>query len=105
MTDYSVVPQALRANVKLLFEAADAWDRAYQALSGNELSDDDLGLLGELSAATKNYNAALAEALQRLKKGQEVLEKAANSLKAVADDYESRDAEYYEKFGYLKANM
>ncbi|MGW5643700.1 hypothetical protein [Saccharopolyspora sp. NPDC003762] len=105
MSDYTVVPKALRANVKFLFEAADAWERAYQALSGKELNDDDLGLLGGPSSATRNHNLAVADALQRLKEGQEVLEKAANSLRDVADEYESRDAEYYENFGYLKANM
>ncbi|WP_190816570.1 hypothetical protein [Saccharopolyspora pogona] len=105
MTDYTVVPQALHANVKFLYDAADAWGKAHQALSGKDLSEDDLGLLGEPSAATRNHNLALTDALERLKEGQEVLEKAASSLKAVADEYESRDAEYYEKFGYMRENL
>ena len=104
MTDYTVVPQAIRANVKFLFEAADAWGRAYQVLHGKELADDDLGLLGQPSAATRNHNDAIADALVRLKEGRDVLERAANDLKAVADDYESRDAEYYETFGYINEN-
>ncbi|MGI8306901.1 hypothetical protein [Saccharopolyspora hattusasensis] len=105
MSDYTVVPQALRKNVKFLYDAADAWGKALQALAGKDLDEDDLGLLGSPSSATRNHNLALADALDRLKEGQEVLEKAASTLKAVADDYESRDAEYYEKFGYTKASI
>ncbi|PKW14279.1 hypothetical protein [Saccharopolyspora spinosa] len=105
MSDYTVVPQALRKNVTFLYEAADAWGRAHRALFGMELDDSDLGLLGGPSGATRNHNLAVADALERLKEGQEVLEKAAESLKTVADEYESRDAEYYEKFGYMREGI
>ena len=105
MTDYRVVPGALRSNVKFLHEASDAWGKAHQSLTGMELAGDDLGILGDPSSATRNHNAAIQDALDRLRKGQEVLERAADELKGVADDYESRDAEYYEKFGYLRESM
>ncbi|WP_223840096.1 hypothetical protein [Saccharopolyspora pogona] len=70
MSDYTVVPEALRKNVKFLYDAADAWGKALQALTGKDLNEDDLGLLGGPSGATRNHNLALDDALERLKKGQ-----------------------------------
>ncbi|APU16799.1 MULTISPECIES: hypothetical protein [Actinoalloteichus] len=101
MTDFEVVPEALRNSVRFLQEAADSWASARDDLTGQELSDTGLGLLGSESGATRRYGEALTEAMSRLGEGSEILEAAATALKDVADDYESRDAEFYAQFDYL----
>lgn len=101
MTGYKVVPQALRDNVKFLQDAADAWEQAKRALDHQQFDDSDLGILGRASGATRYYNDALADVLDRLREGIDALENAGVQLKAVADEYESRDAEYYRRFGYM----
>lgn len=101
MPDYRVVPQALRRNVKFLYDAADAWETAYKALNGKDLASDDLGKLGQIEDVTKSHNTALGDVLKALKDGTEVLHKAGDTLNGVAKVYEAKDAEYYEKFGYM----
>jgi uncharacterized protein YukE len=101
MTGFKVVPQALRDNVKFLQDASDAWESAHNALNGKDLGANDIGLLGRASGAVRYHNEALHDVIDKLKKGSAVLEDAANKLKVIAEDYESRDARYYRKFGYL----
>lgn len=102
MTGYKVVPEALRDNVKFLQEAADSWAAAHNALKGRDLGDSDIGLLGKLSSAVRNHNEALNAVVGCLNEGVTTLEEAARKLKRIADEYESRDAEYYAKFGYIE---
>ncbi|WP_277675678.1 hypothetical protein [Saccharopolyspora rectivirgula] len=105
MAGFEVVPGAIRKNVRFLQEASDAWDTAHKALKGMELKENALGLLGRLSFAIQHHNFALDEALRVLEEGQQRLEEAATKLQAVAHEYESRDADYYAEFGYLRDNM
>ncbi|MCO1582649.1 hypothetical protein M8C13_43585 [Crossiella sp. SN42] len=100
MTGYQVVPAALRANVKFLLDAADSWDNAHKKLHGKVLSPDDLGLLGKLASVPDNYNQALESVLKALKKGFIALDEAGKGLGQVANEYESKDAKFYRKFGY-----
>lgn len=99
--DFRVVPAALEANVKFLREASDAWQKSFEMLSGKELAEDDLGLLGKVEGVPRKHNEALQSCLDKLKEGRESLENAATALGQVAADYASRDAEYYRRFGYL----
>ncbi|MGW0518876.1 hypothetical protein [Crossiella sp. NPDC003009] len=100
MTSYKVVPAALRANVKFLLDAADSWDNAYKKLHGKVLASDDLGLLGNQARVPENYNLALVDVLKTLKEGFIALDEAGKGLGQVANEYESKDAKFYRKFGY-----
>ena len=99
--DFRVVPAALEANVKFLREASDAWQKSFEMLSGKELAEDDLGLLGRVEGVPGKHNEALQSCLDKLKEGRDSLENAATALGQVAADYASRDAEYYRRFGYI----
>ncbi|MEU4803086.1 hypothetical protein [Actinosynnema sp. NPDC023587] len=101
MVDFHVVPEAMRRNAKEFVDVADAWNNARSALLDAHLADDDLGLLGRTERVPQSHNAGLNNILDRLAKGFEALNNAALALRAVADEYESRDAEYYRQFGYL----
>lgn len=101
MTDFQVVPDALRRNVRFLYDAGDCWDAARKALDGEQLGDDALGELGQAHEVVREHNETLEAVLGTLREGVEVLERAGDSLNGVARTYEDKDAEYYEKFGYL----
>lgn len=101
MSDYRVAPQALRMNVKFLYDAADAWEAAHKALNGKEFTTGDLGRLGQIDEVTRRHNDALVDVLTALRYGVEALQQAGDSLNGVATAYEAKDAEYYEKFGFL----
>lgn len=101
MVDYRVAPQALRKNATEFYDIADAWTNSKNKLSGAHMATDDLGLLGKLENVPASHNAALNNVLDRLGKGFEALNSAAETLKKIADEYESRDAKYYRKYGYL----
>ena len=105
MVDFRVVPEALQANVKFLQEASDAWQEAADKLRGKELAEDDLGLLGQVEGVPRKHNEALQSCLDKLKEGRKALESAARALGQVAAEYRSRDAEYYEQFGYINEKM
>ncbi|SDN70701.1 hypothetical protein [Allokutzneria albata] len=101
MTDYRVVPAALRKSVKEIHEAADAWTESRKVLDGLDMRGEYVGELARYEELPQAHNEALGVVVAQLRKGFEALENAALTLKKVADDYESRDAEYYRKFGYI----
>lgn len=101
MADYRVVPEALRTNVRSLYDVADAWEAAHRALNGKELAEDDMGRLGRIQDVRRSHNAALAEILTTLREGATTLHEAGDSLNQVAGVYEAKDAEYYTRFGHL----
>ncbi|MQA87890.1 MAG: hypothetical protein GEV03_25510 [Streptosporangiales bacterium] len=101
MADFRVVPEALRTNVKSLYDAADAWEAAYRALSGKDLAGDDLGRLGRIEDVTRSHNETLRKVLEALREGANTLQQAGDSLNHVAKVYEAKDAEYYRGFGHL----
>lgn len=102
MVDYRVVPDALRANVKKLYEVADRWNASKATLSGQNMAPDDLGFFGK--PVPPSYNSSLTTVERKLMEGFEALSNAAETLKKVADDYDSREAEYYRQFGYLEGS-
>ncbi|ASO21505.1 hypothetical protein FHR81_003146 [Actinoalloteichus hoggarensis] len=105
MRGYEVVPDALRDSVRYLRKAADKWDAARSFLTDQDLSESDLGLLGEMTNATQWYNDALQEALERIGNGSAALEDSAVAMTAVAEDYANRDAEFYAQFNYLSDQL
>ncbi|MCX9190905.1 hypothetical protein C3Y87_05650 [Carbonactinospora thermoautotrophica] len=105
MVDFSVVPAALRANVKLLQQASENWQRAYSELNNRQLAEDALGLLAKMAGVPSAYNAALHDVADKIRRGSEVLTAAADALGAVAAEYERKDEEYAKKFGYIGDGM
>lgn len=105
MVDFRVVPAALEANVRLLRDASDAWQKSFEMLSGKELAEDDLGLLGIAEGVPRKHNEALRSCLDKLKEGRDSLENAAIALGQVAAEYASRDAEYFRRFGYVDEQL
>ncbi|ASO21217.1 DNA repair ATPase RecN [Actinoalloteichus hoggarensis] len=105
MIDFHVVPEALRANVRELHEVAEAWAAAKSTLAHQHLATDDLGYLGEQEDVVSMYNDALDTILDRLQSGFESLNNAVDTLKDIADEYESRDADYFAEFGYINSRL
>ncbi|WP_424188616.1 hypothetical protein ACOBQX_10575 [Actinokineospora sp. G85] len=105
MVDYHVVPEALRKNSKEYFEIADAWTNARNSLSDAHMGPDDVGLLGKEAGVPRSHNSALNSVLGRLTQGFEALNNASLTLRAIADEYESREAQYYRKFGYIDERL
>ncbi|APU16037.1 hypothetical protein [Actinoalloteichus fjordicus] len=101
MIDFHVVPEALRANVRELHEVAEAWAGAKSKLEDRHLATGDLGYLGDQENIVSLYNDALNAVLERLQSGFESLNNATDALRGIADEYESRDAEFYAEFGYI----
>ena len=103
-TGYEVVPEALR-------DAEKAWDTAminwefFHLVVRDDLvmGAGDMGLLGREQNFPAAYNAACTEIVDKLKAGARTLEASRDELDAVAREYEAKDAEYYEKFGYLSS--
>lgn len=98
---YEVVPDALRKAQKAWSAAQVEWD-FFQLVVRDDLvmSSGDMGLLGRAKDFPQTYNEARAMIEDKLGTGARVLEDASDQLNVVATEYESKDAEYYEKFGY-----
>jgi hypothetical protein len=101
MTDYHVVPGALRNSVTKLDEASDKWVASNNAIKNRFMDSDTLGLLGRTQAVHDAYNRALHTVTQRLTEGAGRLKNAADTLNNVAKSYEATDASVYRKFGYI----
>ena len=101
MPDFRVVPEALRANVTQLEEAANLWQEAHNMLLKGKMADDAFGLLGQAENVAGQYHEAWKDVVQKLNRGHDALARAATALGLVAADYERMDAAYYGQFGYL----
>ncbi|QIZ35929.1 hypothetical protein [Saccharopolyspora sp. ASAGF58] len=93
MSGFEVVIEALHKNVRFLHQAEDSWAAALGKIDGKLLGPDDLGLLGKQNGVIQDCNDASAKLAEGLKRGVENLQKAADSLKAVAEDRVRREEE------------
>ncbi len=98
---FYVVPQALRDAAKLIDQMADNWGSAARIAEQSSLHEKDLGILGEQADFVTRYNDAQSSAADTLKEGSVNLRDWARTLDKVADVYEAKDTEYYEKFNYI----
>ncbi|SDC97198.1 hypothetical protein [Actinokineospora iranica] len=105
MTDYHVVPAALRNAVTKLDEAAGHWGSAHGAIRDHYMGQDTLGLLGRLKNTHEAYNRALDTVQNRLGEGSQRLTDAGSTLNEVAKHYESVDADEYRKFNYIDEKL
>jgi hypothetical protein len=101
-TSYEVVPDALRGAQKAWEAAKVEWE-FFQLVIRDDLvmRSGDMGLLGREQNFPEAYNGARAEIEDKLSTGARALQDSSDELDAVATEYESKDAAYYEKFGYL----
>lgn len=101
-TSYEVVPDALRDAQKAWEAARVEWE-FFQLVIRDDLlmQGGDMGLLGREQNFPEAYNGARAEIEDKLKTGVRALQDSSDQLDAVATEYESKDAAYYKKFGYL----
>lgn len=101
-TSYEVVPAALRKAQKAWSAAQVEWE-FFQLVVRDDLfmNNGDMGLLGREQNFPQAYNEARTMIEDKLGAGARVLQDASDQLDVVATEYESKDAEYYEKFGYL----
>jgi hypothetical protein len=99
---YEVVPDSLRKAQKAWDQAAFEWG-AFQLLVRDRLDmgDGDMGLLGSATGFPGEYNEARVLIEKKLGDGARALQDANDQLDKVATEYESKDADYYEKFGYI----
>jgi hypothetical protein len=99
---YEVVPDSLRKAQKAWDQAAFEWG-AFQLMVRDRLDmgPGDMGLLGRVTDFPDEYNEARVAIERKLGAGVRALQDASEQLDKVAKEYESKDAEYYEKFGYL----
>lgn len=102
MTDFRVVPDALRKMASEYVDAGEEWAAMIRVLeSATTLGEYDLGLLGQLSGFPSSYNSTRDAAVRELRQGQQALADAGATLSDVARHYEDKDFEFYRKFGYL----
>ncbi|WP_340681907.1 hypothetical protein LCL61_24645 [Amycolatopsis coloradensis] len=101
-TGYYVVPDALRKNTEAWVTTGDAWrefvDRGSDYAA---MAPADMGLLGMKTGFPTDYNVARETILKTARIGIEQIDEVRGNLDKVAKEYENRDAEYYEKFGYM----
>lgn len=107
MTDFRVVPEALRAMATEYLEAGDEWEQMLAAIDGPAatLGEHDLGFLGQVAGFVTTYNGAREAAVKELTKGRESLADAGATLSDIAKHYEDKDFEFYRKFGYVKEEL
>ncbi|WP_409492364.1 hypothetical protein [Amycolatopsis sp. cmx-11-12] len=101
-TGYYVVPDALRKNADAWVNTGDAWNEFLKLGSDYAVMVPlDMGLLGMKTNFDRDYNAAREAIMKTTRTGIEQIEDVKAALDKVAKEYENRDAEYYEKFGYM----
>ncbi|MEV6912530.1 hypothetical protein [Amycolatopsis sp. NPDC051071] len=100
--DYYVVPDALRKNTDAWVAAGDSWYE-FLKLGGDyaAMATLDMGLLGMKTGFARDYNTARETILKTTRLGFEQIQEVRANLDKVAKEYEARDAEYYERFGYM----
>jgi hypothetical protein len=102
MTDYHVVPAALRQAQQSWDYSADVWQEFAAGLGGRAvLSEHSMGVIGRMAGFTKDYNNAVDEIRGKADSGSSQLKMTGHALAEVAGDYERRDEAYYRKFGYI----
>ncbi|KZB79395.1 hypothetical protein [Amycolatopsis regifaucium] len=101
-TGYYVVPDALRKNTEAWQTASNAWNEFLRLGSDYAaMAETDMGLLGMKTGFPRDYNAARETILKTTRLGIEQIDDVRDNLDKVAKEYENRDAEYYERFGYM----
>jgi hypothetical protein len=104
-TEYTVVPGALRKMTFELSTATQKWKSMIAKVDEMKLGEDDLGVLAHAAEYVTGYNEANGVIVGRLEEGTGVLEATTTTLDDVATNYEKREADWYEEFGYINKEM
>lgn len=114
MTDYTVVPKAVRDGSIAFDDAADKWDGFVKSTKSGpggpdhqstwRLNMSDLGVLGRMSGVIDEYNKAVATIAGKAQESATALREASETLNVVATEYEKQDYTAYERFGYTRPN-
>ena len=99
--DFRVVPDALVRLATALRKAADSWNSVASTVDGMRMGALDLGMLGEARDYPTRYNTIKDQVHDVLDDGVTVWQDMATAMDAVAQTYLAKDAEWYERFGYL----
>ncbi|EFV13595.1 hypothetical protein [Segniliparus rugosus] len=100
MVDFHVVPEALKKNAEAVVSDADRWKNASNVIEQHKLHPGDLGLPGSFSDIPGAFNRVLDLLIQKMRQGESTIRSAGEELGNVANEYENKDFEYYQQFGY-----
>lgn len=99
MTDFRVVPQALRDQAEEVAETAGHYLTASGKLRERRMTD---AILGSLCGTIPNlFNEVLDDVSGKLERGSTQIQQAADALRVCATHYEAVDQYYYQQFNYI----
>jgi hypothetical protein len=114
MTEYTVVPKAVRDGSTAFGTAANKWSGFYRSTKNGpggadhqsvwRLGMSDLGVLGRMSGVIDEYNSAVNTIATKANDSATALNQARDALNVVATEYEKQDYSAYERFGYTRPN-
>lgn len=100
-TEYTVVPGALRKMTVELIAATERWKTMIAKVDQLKLGENDLGVLANAADYVEGHNAANEVVVEKLEDGAKVFDNTTTTLDDVAKNYEKKEAEWYEEFGYI----
>ncbi|WP_028479131.1 hypothetical protein [Nocardia sp. CNY236] len=103
MTDFHVVPAALRLQAEEIRQASGHWGSAADWIEKNNLTEDSLGYFGK--SIVQTFNQVAADVSDKLRQGKRAIESASDGIDLCANHFESLDAEYYRRFGYIDEKL
>ncbi|MEV6276357.1 hypothetical protein [Nocardia sp. NPDC051832] len=104
MTDFRVVPDALRTQAKELESTSGHYLTSSRYVADNRMGAYVLGVHGRDVATVFNDQLLLAVE-SKLKQTQKSIQEAAEKIAYVAWVFENKDYEYYQKFGYQNERL
>lgn len=106
MTDFRVVPAALKLDADRVRVASDYWATAHLAiLNGLPMNEIALGKESSALKIVQTFNECAEKLCVKLVDGANAIDGAADKLTAVAQHFENVDAEYYRQFGYIDEGL
>lgn len=101
--DFHVVPEALRQEAEEIRQTSDHWWGARKAIAEFPMDANALGYYGE--SIVRKFNYSGTQLMEKLAKGTDTIQSAADGLKTCADHFESVDAEFYRQYGYIDSQL
>jgi hypothetical protein len=99
VTDFHVVPEALRLQAVEIKNCADHYYSAANEIGAQRMGSRALGIFGD--DITRMFNDVLTDVEDKLRAGQRTIKSAGDGLDICATHYEQVDNDYYRKFGYI----
>ncbi|MFI9509246.1 type VII secretion target [Nocardia sp. NPDC052566] len=99
MTDFHVVPQALRTQANEIINTAGHYNLAANYVGDHRMPPLTLGIFGKDVASI--FNDVATNVHDKLDKGKKSIQSAGEGISTCATNYENVDAQYYREFGYI----